>query len=88
MCYLDAQGIPDKDSVPGGRFPSPTVDLCGTTRANDPPFLLLPLLCSIALEEFADDVPAREPLTRQLSIKKIREMKLGGRQPAGAPSEQ
>lgn len=64
------------------------MDLCGTTRAKVPPFLLLPLLCGTALEKFADDVPAQEPLTRQLSVRKIREMKLRGRQPAGAPSEQ
>lgn len=51
-------------------------------------FSLWPLLCNTALEKFADDVSAREPLTRQLSIRKIREMKLRGRQPAGAPSEQ
>lgn len=52
------------------------------------PFLLLPLLYNTTLEKSEDDVSAQEPLTRQLSIRKIREMKLGDRQPAGAPSEQ
>lgn len=53
-----------------------------------PPLLLLPLLYNTALEKSEDDVSAQEPLTRQLNIRKIREMKLGDRQPAGAPSEQ
>lgn len=88
MWYVDARGIPDEDSAPGHRSLAPTLDLCGTAQANVPPFLLLSLLSSTALEKLADDVSAQEPLTRQLSIRKIREMKLRGRQPAGAPSEQ
>lgn len=86
VCCMDAQGIPDKDSAPGHR--SPTLDLCGTPWTDVSPFLLLPLLYNTALEKSADDVSAQEPLTRQLSIRKIREMKLGDRQPARAPSEQ